>query len=121
MEMDASARRVVESQFPQCLTVEDVTSITKTMVHRSSLFVHVPRIKDLVKECFPWAQVRCLIESVASMDEHDREVMSEEIGLIPWLIDAGQFSLARRPRVYWLDWELFQDSKLTLAPGVDRG
>ena len=83
---------------------------------RSNLFVHVPRIKELVKRCFPWAQVRSLMESVASMDEKDREIMSEAFGDIPWQVDAGIFSLARRPRLYWLDWELHGDSNLQLAP-----
>ena len=49
--------------------------------HRSSLFVRVDRIRALVKEKFPWAQVRYLAESVASMDSQDRKVMSESLGI----------------------------------------
>ena len=140
VECDAEARRVLESQFPQCVEVADVTTVTAAMVkdwaakfsqvavvvigagppcqgvsglnadrkgalrdHRSSLFLHVPRVRQLVKEGFPWAQVRCLMESVASMDKSDRKVMSQAIGCCPWSVDAASFSLARRPRLYWLD------------------
>lgn len=74
--------------------------------HRSSLFVHVERIRSLVKHHFPWAQVRYLAESVASMDEQDRCVMSESFGDSANNIDASGVSLARRPRLYWCDWEL---------------
>ena len=74
--------------------------------HRSCLFQHVPRIKTLLCRAFPWAQVRCLMESVASMDESDRAVMSEAVGEVPFRIDAAGISLAHRPRLYWCDWEL---------------
>ena len=74
--------------------------------HRSCLFQHVPRIKTLLCRAFPWAQVRCLMESVASMDESDTAVMSEAVGEVPFRIDAAGISLAHRPRLYWCDWEL---------------
>lgn len=74
---------------------------------RSCLFQHVPRIKKLLREGFPWAQVRCLMESVASMDRQDRAIMSEAIQEIPFKINASGISLANRPRLYWCDWELF--------------
>ena len=155
VESDGQARRVLESQFPQCICVADVKEVTLAMVKdwsarfgqvglvvigagppcqgvsglnsdrqgalkdaRSNLFVHVPRVQALVKQAFPWAQVRTLMESVASMDEHDREIMSKEIGEIPWQIDAACLSIARRPRLYWLDWELRSDRSLTIHHGM---
>ena len=33
-------------------------------------------------------QVHYLMESVASMDPQDREVMSKSIGVLPWRIDS---------------------------------
>lgn len=33
--------------------------------HRSCLFSHVSRIRDLLRRHFPWAPVKCLAESVA--------------------------------------------------------
>ena len=74
--------------------------------HRSSLHVHVARIRDLVRKAFPWAQVHSLMESVQSMDDADRQVMSDSFGTLPWAIDAVGVSMARRPRLYWLTWDV---------------
>ena len=74
--------------------------------HRSCLYQHVPRIKSLICKAFPWAQVRALMESVASMDKEDRILMSKAVGEIPVRIDAAGVALAHRPRLYWCDWEL---------------
>ena len=46
------------------------------------------------------------MESVASMSAEDESVMSADFGEDPWSIDAVCLSLARRPRLYWVDWEL---------------
>eukprot|EP00435_Cladocopium_sp_Y103_P019508 s2655_g4.t1 len=73
---------------------------------RSCLFQHVPRIRSLLRQHFPWAQVKSLMESVASMSQEDREVMSEAFGTAPYQIDAAGVCLAHRPRLYWCDWEL---------------
>ena len=67
---------------------------------RSCLFQHVPRVRDLLRASFPWAQVRTLMESVASMDEEDRIVMSQAVNSLPFKIDAAGVSLAHRPRLY---------------------
>ena len=73
---------------------------------RSVLFTHVRRVRDLVRQAFPWAQVRCLMESVASMNSEDEQVMSADYGGHPVYIDSADVSLAHRPRLYWVDWEL---------------
>ena len=93
---------------PPCQGVSGLNASRKGALKdaRSSLFSHVQRIKQLVVQAFPWAQVRTLMESVASMDKADEEVMSSSFGGKPLLIDAAQVSLARRPRLYWIDWEV---------------
>lgn len=55
------------------------------------------------------------MESVASMDTSDINRMSLDYGNGPYLIDAKDFGLARRPRLYWFDWELLPEQ------GVDVG
>lgn len=55
---------------------------------RSCLFVHVARIRTLVQQWMPWAQVRSLMESVASMDSADERAMSASFGSSPFSIDA---------------------------------
>ena len=89
--------------------------------HRSRLHSHVSRIRDLLRKSFPWAQVHTVMESVLSMDEADRQVMSQDIGMLPYAIDAAGVSLARRPRLYWVSWELHSGGGaiVTSAPGSE--
>lgn len=93
---------------PPCQGVSGLNSDKRGALRdaRSGLFRHVPRIKSLFARHFPWAQVRLLMESVASMDETDKAVMSQAVEEIPYRIDAAGISLAHRPRLYWCDWEL---------------
>ena len=41
------------------------------------------------------------------MDSGDEAVMSASFDVRPWVIDAADVSLAHRPRLYWIDWELY--------------
>eukprot|EP00435_Cladocopium_sp_Y103_P017447 s824_g4.t1 len=106
---------VVLGAGPPCQGVSGLNAARKGALRdeRSSLFSHVARIKGLVQKCFPWAQVQALMESVASMNATDEQVMSASFGTQPWRIDAAGVSLAHRPRLYWVDWELLE------APGVE--
>lgn len=83
---------------------------------RSSLFSHVPRIRDLLKQYFRSCPVYTLMESVASMDQKDRDVMSEAIGMRPLSCNAGAFTWCQRPRLYWVDWEI--DNEYTQGPAA---
>eukprot|EP00438_Fugacium_kawagutii_P015349 Skav202567 [mRNA] locus=scaffold2177:274392:277940:- [translate_table: standard] len=93
---------------PPCQGVSGLNAAKKGALKdaRSSLFWHVRRIKELFQRFFPWAQVRTLMESVASMDAADEAVMSDDYGGSPVYIDSSDVSPARRPRLYWFDWEL---------------
>lgn len=104
----SQAALVIIGAGPPCQGVSGLNSERKGALRdaRSSLYVHVPRIRELVKRAFPWAMVHSLMESVASMDESDRQVMSQAEGTCPWKICASGVSLARRPRLYWISWEL---------------
>ena len=77
---------------------------------RSSLFSHVRRIRSLFEVHFPWCQVHSLMESVASMDDLDRDIMSADFGSTPWWCDAGQLTWCSRPRLYWVTWELLSQA-----------
>ena len=111
---------VVLGAGPPCQGVSKLNADRKGALrdHRSCLFQHVPRIRELVKARFPWAQVRTLMESVASMDPQDRADMSHGIESNPWKINASSFSLAHRPRLYWIDWELIPHTTVQLKPFV---
>eukprot|EP00438_Fugacium_kawagutii_P020310 Skav220832 [mRNA] locus=scaffold1888:98162:103688:+ [translate_table: standard] len=84
--------------------------------HRSCLFSEVPRVTDLFRECFPWAQVHQLMENVASMSEEDCQVMSEAVETSPWQIDSLGLSACRRPRLYWVSWELLGQEGVVIDP-----
>ena len=106
---------VILGAGPPCQGVSGLNADRKGALKdkRSNLFEHVERIYLLLKKHFPWAQVHKLMESVASMDEKDRIIMSRGVGITPWKIDSSGLTLCRRPRLYWISWELL------LGPGVD--
>lgn len=89
--------------------------------HRSCLFQHCPRILALVQQAFPWSQVHMIGESVQSMDEADRSVMTEAFGVLPWALDAADVSLAHRPRLYWLTWEVQASDSVEVTPPEHSG
>lgn len=111
---------VILGAGPPCQGVSGLNSERKGALRdkRSSLFKEVKRIHHLVKRNFPWAMCHLLMESVQSMDEADREVMSEDIELQPWAIDAKGVSLARRPRFYWVSWDLIGSEGASILPPV---
>ena len=81
---------------------------------RSCLFSEVPRIRDLFKHHFVWCPTYTLMESVASMDQQDKDVMSAGIGCTPVLCDAADVSWCHRPRLYWFDWEIEESEHVWL-------
>ena len=89
--------------------------------NRSSLYKEIPRIKTLLCRGFPWAQVHLLVESVASMDEQDRTAMSKDLEMYPLRIDASGVSLAHRPRLYWVTWEVQDEPGFALLPPSNSG
>eukprot|EP00435_Cladocopium_sp_Y103_P066484 s548_g28.t1 len=86
---------------------------------RSRLFQHVPRVTKLCKRHFPWAQVQSLTENVASMDARDCQTMSDAFDSQPWFIDSAGISLAHRPRLYWISWELQEQDGVEIYWGSD--
>ena len=105
---------------PPCQGVSKLNSERKGALRdeRSCLFAEVERITDLFRDAFPWAQVHRLMESVASMEEKDRVVMSASVGSPAWQIDSSGISLCHRPRLYWITWELKASEGVTLQPPV---
>ena len=89
--------------------------------HRSCLFPHVERIRQLLQDQFPWAQVHRLMESVASMDQCDRELMSQSAGCVPFHIDSSGVTGCRRPRLYWPSWEIRESQGATFSSATGNG
>ena len=118
-----SVSMVLLGAGPPCQGVSGLNASKKGALRdaRSSLYQEVPRIKELFKVHFPWAQVRLLMESVASMSEEDRAIMSEAIEVQPYRVDAGGISLCHRPRLYWVDWDLTEGEGVAVTPPVEEG
>ena len=153
VEKEPSARRVVESHFPEVMVVEDVEHVDHTMVaswgrefsqasvvvlgagppcqgvsglnagrkgalrdERSRLLTHVQRIRELLVNVFVWCQVHLFMESVSSMDQIDRDHMSHSVGVHPWHCDAGTLTWCSRPRLYWISWEVKEQSGVSIRP-----
>jgi len=57
------------------------------------------------------------MESVASMDAQDRDIMSADFGDSPWYCDAGTLTWTSRPRLYWITWELQGMKGASLSDG----
>ena len=95
---------------PPCQGVSGLNSDRKEALkdQRSCLFQEVPRIRALLRQFFPWCPIYTLMESVASMDQQDREVMSQSFGGEPIRCDAGTLTWCHRPRLYWCDWEIIE-------------
>ena len=112
----SQAALVLIGAGPPCQGVSGLNCDRKGALkdERSSLFSEVPRIRDLFKEYFSWCPVFSLMESVASMDGSDRDVISQGFGGAPVHCDAGDISWCHRPRLYWCDWELRDSTGLSL-------
>eukprot|EP00438_Fugacium_kawagutii_P001652 Skav236323 [mRNA] locus=scaffold97:171922:176667:+ [translate_table: standard] len=113
MVLDWSARfpqcdLVLLGAGPPCQGVSGLNVDRKGALRdlRSNLFLHVPRIRDLLKQKFTWCPVHSLMESVASMDSTDRDTMSAHVGSTPLRCDAGCFLWCNRPRLYWISWDI---------------
>jgi hypothetical protein len=139
VEVDPKGRRVVESWFPGTHFFEDIRDFETVEIKqlavefigagppcqgvsglnadklgalrdaRSSLFQEIPRIEEAFKKAMPWAQVHRLMESVASMSEESREIMSAGVRGQAFKFDAFGLALCHRPRLYWPTWELRSD------------
>ena len=108
----SQACMVVIGGGPPCQGVSGLNADRRGALRdeRSCLFAEVPRIRDMVKVAFSWCPVFTLMESVASMDKHDRDVMSQGIGVEPLHCDSGTLTWCHRPRLYWCDWEIVEGS-----------
>eukprot|EP00435_Cladocopium_sp_Y103_P048031 s1613_g14.t1 len=117
----SSAGLVLVGAGPPCQGVSGLNADRRGALRdsRSSLFQHVPRIVELCKRHFPWAQVRRLAENVASMDAEDCVHMNDGYDSAPWFIDAAGIGLAHRPRLYWIDWEVHEEEGVTILYGSD--
>lgn len=72
---------------------------------RSKLFSEIPRVYRLCCQRFP-GKVALMVENVFSMTVEARQQFSEVLGIKPVLVLASDLSWVKRPRLYWVTWEV---------------
>eukprot|EP00438_Fugacium_kawagutii_P007951 Skav214090 [mRNA] locus=scaffold5449:51559:56206:+ [translate_table: standard] len=112
---------IVVGAGPPCQGVSGLNADRRGALRdsRSCLYTEVPRIEQLVRRAFPWAQVHRLAENVASMDWEDCQLMCEAFEDEPYFIDACGVSLCSRPRLYWVSWELLDGDGVEFLWGTN--
>lgn len=86
---------------------------------KSKLFYEYVRIfKWLTKNNNP--DLKFLLENVASMQDKDRDIISDVMGIEPIMIDSADYSAQNRKRYYWtnIDFELNEDKDTTVLRDV---
>ena len=53
-------------------------------------------------------------ESVATMDSRDRRIYSQVADWLPIHMDSDQMGWVRRPRLFWVDWKMWEDEYFKL-------
>ena len=82
---------------------------------RSSLVTSITQVTDCIRRVFTWSQVHFLAENVFSMSPQDRAVRSKALQILPYVLDAGDCSVARRQRLFWFDWQVPAHGRTTHA------
>lgn len=140
-EIDKYAIQITQKNYPNTIQLGDVTKIdftqfigkidlimggspcqslsitqSKTREHlngKSKLFFEYVRALETIKPKY------FLLENVASMTDECRKVITDLIGVEPFLINSNCFSAQDRPRLYWTNIPVnifgLQESTLCLA------
>ena len=139
-EIEASAIKISEKNYPQIEHCGDVTTAdftqyqgfdlliggspcqslsivqSQTRQHldgKSKLFFEFVRAKEEMRP--KWF----LFENVASMNDESKRVISELLGCEPVFFDSGDFSAQERPRLYWTNIPVLLNYKLSGAVLAD--
>ena len=80
---------------------------------RSKLFFEMPGIFRSLREVFRCPLHR-FVENVFSMTVDNRAQFTETLGFEPVLLDSVHFSPCRRPRLFWIDWDVQPQGDETL-------
>jgi DNA (cytosine-5)-methyltransferase 3A len=129
-EIDKDAIKIAEKNHPNLIQLGDVTQIDSLLEKpdliiggspcqdlsiagkraglsgdRSGLFYHFVRlVKDLQPTHF-------ILENVASMSKESKDLISDELGVDPIMIDASYFTAQIRRRYFWCNFRVPQPTK----------
>ncbi|CAK0849798.1 unnamed protein product [Prorocentrum cordatum] len=80
---------------------------------RSQLVGHMWRLIEGMRFELPEATVDFLGENVASMAEDEVLALNKMFGRVPVSLDAADLGWVRRPRLYWLSWDLLPSFEMS--------
>ncbi|CAK0803605.1 unnamed protein product, partial [Prorocentrum cordatum] len=73
---------------------------------KSKLFFELPKAFRTIQRVFGKQRTKWFVENVAGMPQDDLAMVSEVLGVKPYRIEAMDVGAVRRPRLYWLSWQL---------------
>lgn len=128
-EIDKYAIQVSNNNYPDIIRLGDITKIDFTKLKDIDLIIGGSPCQDLSiannnrqgllgsRSSLFWKFVEAvnvikpkyfLLENVASMNNQDKKIISEALGVEPVLIDSALLSAQHRKRLYWCNWKVEQ-------------
>ncbi|CAK0894411.1 unnamed protein product [Prorocentrum cordatum] len=90
-----------------CIDVSGLNAAGKGITGaKSKLFFELPEAFRTIERVFGKQRTKWFVENVASMPQDDIAMVSEVLGVKPYRIEAMDVAVVRRPRLYWLSWQL---------------
>ncbi|CAK0812349.1 unnamed protein product [Prorocentrum cordatum] len=123
-EMDKGAKRCVRQRWPGVIELGaasyaiagggspriDVSGLNAAgkgiTGAKSKLFFELPKAFRIIERIFGKQRTKWFVENVAGMPQDDIAMVSEVLGVKPYRIEAMDVGTVRRPRLYWLSWQL---------------
>ncbi|CAK0855226.1 unnamed protein product [Prorocentrum cordatum] len=110
-EIDKGAKRCVSYAIAgggsPCIDVSGLNAAGKGITGaKSKLFFELPKAFRTIERVFGKQRTKWFVENVAGTPQDDIAMVSEVLGVKPYRIEAMDVGAVRRPRLYWLSWQL---------------
>ncbi|CAK0817698.1 unnamed protein product [Prorocentrum cordatum] len=90
-----------------CIDVSGLNAAGKGIAGaKSGLFFELPKAFKTIERVFGKRRTKWFVENVAGMPQDDIAMVTEVLGVKPYRIEAMDVGAVRRPRLYWLSWQL---------------
>jgi len=85
---------------------------------RSGLRLVMSRVQGYLQRMYPRSRCGIILENVASMSREAQEAYNRQMGSLPVRICPSSFSCYRRPRLFWIDFELYRTPGAKVEEGA---
>ena len=68
-------------------------------------YIEIPRIFELLQRSFS-VPVHLMVENLADIPDAAVDAFNKVLRLKPYLVDAASFTWVRRPRLFWVTWDI---------------